>query len=109
MQRLRADPRFADLVRDTYIDEDVSASATRFEASGEWQAVHELLKPCLPGATVIDLGAGNGIASRALANAGAGRVFAVEPDSSDSIGRGANVQIATPGATNVVCADGGRW
>ena len=41
------------------------------------------------GATVVDLGAGTGIASYAFLQSGAKKVYAVEPDPSDEVGRGA--------------------
>jgi ubiquinone/menaquinone biosynthesis C-methylase UbiE len=88
-QTLRRDPRYRDLIRDAYLDEDVSAAAARFEASGEFAEVQALMQRWLPGGVVLDMGAGNGIVSYALARAGAAQVIALEPDPSDSIGRGA--------------------
>jgi SAM-dependent methyltransferase len=41
------------------------------------------------GREVLDLGAGTGIASLAIANAGAARVYALDPDPSPVVGRGA--------------------
>lgn len=96
MRRLRTDPRYADLVRHTYIEAEPSVNADLYEASGEWKAVRSLLGPALQVAQAIDLGAGNGIASRALARAGVAHVLAVEPDPSATIGRGA-VAIACAG------------
>jgi SAM-dependent methyltransferase len=87
--RLRSDTAQADLVRDSYLDRDVRSSAERFAASAEWQQVKRLLDGRVDGATVVDLGAGTGIASAAFAVAGARRVIAVEPDPSDEVGRGA--------------------
>lgn len=87
--RLRSDPDRADLVRDTYLDEDVEAAAVRFAESGEFAAVLDLVGPQIQDATVMDLGAGNGMASRAFALNGAGLVQAIEPDPSAEIGRGA--------------------
>jgi ubiquinone/menaquinone biosynthesis C-methylase UbiE len=88
-QTLRRDPRYRDLIRDAYLDEDVSAAAARFELSGEFAEVRALMQRHLPGGVVLDLGAGNGIVSYALARAGAAKVIALEPDPSASIGRGA--------------------
>ena len=86
---LRGSPDHAALVRDTYLDTDVEAAATRFGQSGEWAAILHLLNTRTPGATVVDLGAGNGMVSRAFIAAGAARVFAIEPDPSTEVGRGA--------------------
>jgi len=86
---LRADPGWAQLVRDTYLDENIEAAADRFAASGEFAAVLELFGNQLEGATVVDLGAGNGMAGRGFALRGARKVFAIEPDPSCEIGRGA--------------------
>ena len=90
---LRNDPRWARAMRDSYLDEDASAAARRFEASGEFAAVRTLLGEWLPGATVLDLGAGTGIATRAFSRAGASRVVALEPDPSHVIGRGAIARV----------------
>jgi SAM-dependent methyltransferase len=89
IRSLRQDPRYADLVRDAYLGRDVADSVRRFDASAEFQAVRAILGDRLGGATVLDLGAGTGIASVAFGRAGAGRVIAAEPDESDEVGRGA--------------------
>jgi SAM-dependent methyltransferase len=46
------------------------------------------------GREVLDLGAGTGIASLAIANAGAARVYALDPDPSPVVGRGAIARLA---------------
>lgn len=89
IRRLRADPSWADLVRDAYLGRDVADSARRFSASGEFQEVKAILADLLQGGAVLDIGAGTGIASAALLSAGARRVVALEPDPSDEVGRGA--------------------
>ncbi|MFO0030980.1 MAG: class I SAM-dependent methyltransferase [Cyanobacteriota bacterium] len=90
---MRADPRWHSLIRDCYLTADLLENASRFEASPEWQATLELLGPGVRGGTVLDLGAGNGIASWALVQAGAQRVLALEPDPSDVVGWGAIQQL----------------
>lgn len=86
---LRADRSSAGLVADSYLGRDVAASADRFLRSAEFGEVKRLLGPLLHHAVVADIGAGTGIASYALHKSGASKVFAVEPDASDEVGRGA--------------------
>lgn len=74
------------LVRDCYYDESVIEAAQRYWNSPEWQAVKAKL-PIIQG-YALDLGAGRGIASYALAKEG-WNVLAVEPDSSSLVGAGA--------------------
>ncbi len=86
--QLRSDPRWADVLRDAYLDEDAVGASERFLSSGEFAETRAVLGDRLERATVLDLGAGTGIASFALASTGARRVVALEPDPSDVIGRG---------------------
>jgi SAM-dependent methyltransferase len=106
VRTLRADPRQADLVRDAYLGRDVRASADRFRHSSEWAATERLLESRIPGAVVIDLGAGTGIVAAAFGAAGARRVIAVEPDPSDEIGRGAIARIGSGPTVEIVDALG---
>lgn len=86
---LRQDPQFEDLVRDAYLGADVLGNAERFLASGEFAALLGILGGRLRGATVLDVGAGTGIASYAFARSGARQVVALEPDPSEVVGQGA--------------------
>lgn len=86
---LRQSAKWGGLVRNAYLGEDLDEAATRFHASGEFAEVRRLLAQRLPGGTVLDLGAGNGIASYAFARSGARLVYALEPDPSGVVGRGA--------------------
>jgi SAM-dependent methyltransferase len=86
---LRKDPRHADLVRDCYIEADFLTAAKRFGASAEFTEVLTLLGEHLNRTRVLDLGAGTGIASYALAQNGALLVYAVEPNPSSEFGAGA--------------------
>jgi ubiquinone/menaquinone biosynthesis C-methylase UbiE len=82
------------LAHDCYYEWDVLNACRRFENSEEWQAVRAILRerPRL-GVRAIDVGAGNGIASYALARLGF-RVAGVEPDPSDLVGYGAFLRMA---------------
>ena len=80
---LRSQPDQAELVRDCYYDDPLLAAAQRFAASDEWQALRALL-PASCG-TALDLGAGRGISSYALARDG-WQVTALEPDPSPLVG-----------------------
>jgi SAM-dependent methyltransferase len=83
---LREQPGQQALVRACYFDDPLPAAAERFRQSAEWQAIAALL-PRSPG-TALDLGAGRGISSYALARDG-WDVTALEPDPSDLVGAGA--------------------
>ena len=87
--QFRADPRMSELVRDAYLDRDVVAAAERFFHSAEFAEVKTRLDGKWRGGVVVDVGAGAGIASYAFARSGAAQVYAVEPDPSDEVGRGA--------------------
>jgi SAM-dependent methyltransferase len=100
--RLRRDPTCADLVRDAYVGPDVEDSARRFLASGEFAEVRRILGERLAGASVLDLGAGVGMASSAFVSSGAARVVAVDPDPSDEVGRGAMARLAGHGEFEIV-------
>lgn len=80
---LRKDPANWKLLSDSYVTGDPIGDARRFSESAEFAEARALLRNRLQGATVLDLGAGTGIASYAFAHAGCRRVFALEPEKSE--------------------------
>ena len=102
---LREDPRYADVVRDNYLGPDVKEAADRFRSSAEFGAVASLLGD-LQGARVVDIGAGNGMASYAFARSGASAVYAVEPDDSPLVGRTAMRALLDGLPIHVIAATG---
>jgi len=95
---LLSQPDQATLVRDCFYDVPRLAAARRYAASAEWQAVHAFL-PATVG-TALEVGAGHGIVTAALATAG-WHVTAVEPDGSDLVGAGAIRQLAADSGVQV--------
>jgi ubiquinone/menaquinone biosynthesis C-methylase UbiE len=85
--QLLADPMWRQQMIDAYLGEDRQAAADAFWASGEFEEVLNILGP-VRGRDILDLGAGTGIASYAFCRSGA-RVLALEPDTSERVGRGA--------------------
>lgn len=86
VQWLRNQPDQKELVRACFYDDPLIDAAHRFYESGEWRAVRELLPERTTQA--LDIGAGRGISTYALARDG-WQVTALEPDPSDMIGAGA--------------------
>lgn len=97
MDRLRADPKYADLIRDMYVGPDPVQEARRFEQSAEWKETARLLADWIHGARVVDLGAGTGFSSYAFMTAGAREVLAVEPWTGSAVGRDAIERLGLPG------------
>lgn len=86
VQWLREQPDQCQLVMDCYYDDPLLASANRFWTSQEWKSTSILIGSGRGHA--LDLGAGRGIGSFALAKDG-WQVTAVEPDESALVGAGA--------------------
>jgi SAM-dependent methyltransferase len=84
---LRSRPGQEATVRANYFDLPVSAAARRYAASEEFREVSRILGTA-DGRSVLDYGAGNGIASFALASEG-WAVTALEPDPSNEVGAAA--------------------
>lgn len=86
---LRSDPQHKKLIYDSYLSADLEDNCRRYYESCEFAEVVKLTRELLPAAKrVLDLPAGNGIASYAFAKSGF-EVVAVEPDSSATVGRNA--------------------
>ena len=87
VRQLKAQPRLGNLVRDAYYDDVPIEAADRYWRSDEWRAIREWLPPGAAG-QALDVGAGRGIASFALAKEGYS-VTALEPDTDALVGTGA--------------------
>jgi SAM-dependent methyltransferase len=86
---LRNDPQHQELIYDAYLTSDLLGNCRRFARSAEFAEVLSLIQFHRPRARdVLDIPAGNGIATFAFADAGF-NVVAVEPNPSASVGRGA--------------------
>lgn len=96
-------PDKQEIVRDCYYDRPFKATADRYWHSPEWQAIRMFFPT--PKGYVLDLGAGNGIASYALAKEG-WQVKALEPDPSDLVGCGAIRQLAQETALPIATIQG---
>lgn len=83
---MRAQPQQSELVKACFFDDPLIEAARRYRASTEWNAVRALL-PRGAG-KALDVGAGRGIASYALASDG-WQTTALEPDPSNLVGVGA--------------------
>lgn len=86
---LQSDERSRALVRDAYLDEDLAEAASRYSASPEFAEVLRWCGGSVAGTTVLDIGAGRGIATWAFLQHGAALVHALEPDGSEVVGRAA--------------------
>lgn len=83
VQWLRSQPDQQQLVVDCYYDDPLNAAAERYHNSEEWASIRAYLPPNR--GTALDIGAGRGIASYALAREGFA-VTALEPDPSAIVG-----------------------
>ncbi len=81
---LRSQPDQQDLVIDSYYDDPLIDAAERYWKSDEWRAVRDYF-PVKSDVIALDVGAGRGIASYAMAQEGFS-VTALEPDPSELVG-----------------------
>jgi len=88
---LKAQPDQQELVRACFYDDPLKESAERYYHSTEWLAVQNILVSASHG-KALDIGAGRGISSYALARDG-WSVTALEPDNSKIVGSGAIKQL----------------
>jgi SAM-dependent methyltransferase len=89
---LRNQPDRRQLVLDAFYDDPLIEAAQRYHGSGEWQAISRILKG--RSGRALDVGAGRGIASYALAREGFA-VSALEPDPSGIVGAAAIRSLAS--------------
>ena len=78
------------IIRDAFFDDPLISAAERYYKSSEWKAVKCYLPK--PTGKALDLGAGRGISSYALASDGWDTI-ALEPDKSEIVGVGAIQQL----------------
>ena len=87
---IRKDPAYEQLVKEAYFSADLKYNVEAFKNSPEFNETLKLISSLNleESQSILDIGAGNGISSVALALEGK-NVVALEPDPSDSIGAGA--------------------
>jgi SAM-dependent methyltransferase len=89
---MRRQPRYHQAILDCFYDDPITVAAERYFRSSEWQAIRAFLYS--PAGNALDIGAGRGISSYALAREG-WQVTALEPDSSAVVGAGSIRMLAS--------------
>jgi ubiquinone/menaquinone biosynthesis C-methylase UbiE len=88
----RSDPLKAAIVKQNFLDADLTEAVDRYARSAEFSQVLDLLSPYLSAkSTVIELGGGRGLLSLAMARRGT-QMTMVELDPSEEVGIGALVK-----------------
>jgi ubiquinone/menaquinone biosynthesis C-methylase UbiE len=86
IEYIRKQPEFSELVKLAYFDENLELNVERFGASEEFRETLKMIRDYSPLAkTILEIGAGNGIAAINFALAGY-EVTVVEPDDSTTVG-----------------------
>src|ERR1017187_11007735 len=87
--KIRKNPEYHLLIRQSYLDEDIKLNVDRFKSSEEFYETINIVKKHAPVIkSIADIGAGNGISAVAFSLRGYD-VEAIEPDASTTVGRGA--------------------
>lgn len=102
---LRNQPGQAQLVRDCFYDDPLREAAERYYRSEEWKEMQTIFQDAKKG-RALDLGAGRGISSYALAKDG-WQVTALEPDKSPVVGAGAIRMLANETGLDISVV--GEW
>lgn len=90
---LKLQPDKQDIVKACFYDDPLKESLDRYYYSSEWFDIQQLLQRVKVG-KALDIGAGRGISSYALAKDG-WDVYALEPDKSEIVGSGVIKKIAS--------------
>lgn len=93
VQKLISQDDQKELVEACYYDSPIEECAERFYNSDEWQETLYYIPKSITKGMALDIGAGRGIASYALAKDG-WKVTSIEPDASDLVGAGAITELA---------------
>lgn len=103
VRSLMGEPAHRQLVLECYYDEPRTIAAERYSQSPEWLAALDIL-PSTRG-RALEIGAGHGVVSIALARAG-WHVTALEPDPSDLVGAGAIRRLAAETSLEIRVVEG---
>jgi 2-polyprenyl-3-methyl-5-hydroxy-6-metoxy-1,4-benzoquinol methylase len=98
VRQLREQAAHRQMVEACFYDDPLLGAAQRFHASTEWAATRQCIGA--PNGRALDVGAGRGIASFALAKDG-WAVTALEPDPSDLVGAGAIRALSAEAELNI--------
>ena len=102
---LLRDERHRQLMFDSYLEFDPAEAALRYKESEEFAEIRRILAQKKPAGVVLDIGAGNGILSFALAEQGY-QVLALEPGNGAVTGRQAIMAIQNATGTKFEILDG---